>query len=86
MAHLGRHDAWPDRRAATVSSSVRRRRSTSGLGDLLAGREPVPEITLPTHLHVRASTGPVGDAQGTRPHSGRRPVGETVREPREELR
>jgi DNA-binding LacI/PurR family transcriptional regulator len=53
---------------------------------LLAGREPVPEITLPTHLHVRASTGPVGDAQGTRPHSGRRSVGETVRDPREELR
>ena len=43
---------------------------------LLAGRDPVPAITLPTHLRVRASTGAPGGPS----------IGETVREPREEPR
>jgi DNA-binding LacI/PurR family transcriptional regulator len=57
---------------------------------LLAGREPVPAITLPTHLRVRASTGPPSAAgAGDRPgwptaDPGPAPTGETVREPREE--
>jgi DNA-binding LacI/PurR family transcriptional regulator len=43
---------------------------------LLAGRDPAPSVTLPTHLRVRASTGePTG-----------RPIGDTVRDPQEEPR
>jgi DNA-binding LacI/PurR family transcriptional regulator len=54
---------------------------------LLAGRHPVPEITLPTHLRVRASTGPVGRTAPRRPaEMARVPIGETVHHPREELR
>jgi DNA-binding LacI/PurR family transcriptional regulator len=59
---------------------------------LLAGPDPVPTITLPTHLRVRASTGPVsGTGPVDRPARpagapGGPPTGETVRNPREEQR
>jgi DNA-binding LacI/PurR family transcriptional regulator len=58
---------------------------------LLAGREPVPAITLPTHLRVRSSTGPApgagpGDRSAVPPAAPGRPIGETVPDSREEPR
>ena len=58
---------------------------------LLAGREPVPTITLPTHLRVRTSTGPApgagpGDRSAVPPAAPGRPIGETVPDSREEPR
>jgi DNA-binding LacI/PurR family transcriptional regulator len=58
---------------------------------LLSGREPAPTITLATHLRVRASTGAVpgaerGDRPAGPPDSPGRPIGETVRDSREEPR
>jgi DNA-binding LacI/PurR family transcriptional regulator len=58
---------------------------------LLTGREPTPALTLPTHLRVRASTGPVPEAgaagRPSWPTGAPRPaIGETVRDPREEPR
>jgi DNA-binding LacI/PurR family transcriptional regulator len=58
---------------------------------LLTGREPTPALTLPTHLRVRASTGPVPEAgaagRPSWPTDAPRPaIGETVRDPWEEPR